>query len=85
MDPQFWQNEYVSQEEMRREFKIAPSTEWRWNRLGIGPPRTYVGRKILFKTSDLRAWLERESKRRERKLNRRRPPSRQRAKHEAAD
>lgn len=58
------EGEYASKAEGLRVLGISYVTEWRLNQRGIGPPRTYVGKKkFLFKVADLRAWLERQTSR----------------------
>lgn len=40
-----------------QELRIKPGTlnKWRW--LGRGPRYSYVGRTVIYKASDVRAWI----------------------------
>ena len=40
---------------------IVRRTLERWHSLRIGPPRVRVGRTVLYKVEDVRAWLEEQS------------------------
>jgi predicted DNA-binding transcriptional regulator AlpA len=39
---------------------VKVKTMYHYNTTGIGPKRYKVGRKVCYKESDLRAWMERE-------------------------
>jgi hypothetical protein len=49
--------EFLTREELAAELRRSPRTLDRWEVLGIGPPRTHVGRQILYKRSSLLRWL----------------------------
>jgi hypothetical protein len=49
--------EFLTKEELAAELRRNPRTLDRWEALGIGPPRTHVGRKILYRRASLQKWL----------------------------
>ncbi len=51
-------DDYQSREELAEELDKSPRTIDRWLRLGEGPPVTRVGRKVMFRRSSTRAWLQ---------------------------
>lgn len=61
---------YVGPDELCRQLGKTSRTLARWHERGIGPPRVRVGRLILYKVEDLRAWLEGHKERREQKGHR---------------
>jgi hypothetical protein len=50
-------SEFLTKEELAAELRRNPRTLDRWATLGIGPPRTHVGRKIHFRRSSVQKWL----------------------------
>jgi hypothetical protein len=40
-------------------FRIRPSTLYAWKYRGEGPPAIKVGRELLYRESDVIAWLDR--------------------------
>ena len=50
-------SEFLTREELAAELGRNPRTLYRWDVLGIGPPRTLVGRKILYRRASVHAWL----------------------------
>jgi hypothetical protein len=50
-------DEYFDDNECAAELDVAPITLARWRREKKGPPVTYMGRRILYKKSSVRAWL----------------------------
>ena len=48
---------YQTPEALSGELRISPRTLDRWHRLGEGPPRCKVGRKVLYRRSSVAAWL----------------------------
>jgi hypothetical protein len=50
-------SEFLTKEELAAELAVNPRTLDRWDVLGIGPPRTCVGRKVLYRRMSLRRWL----------------------------
>jgi len=49
--------EFLTKEELAAELRRNPRTLDRWEALGMGPPRTYVGRKILYRRTSVQNWL----------------------------
>jgi hypothetical protein len=49
--------EFLTKEELAAELRRNPRTLDRWEVLGIGPPRTHVGRKILYRRASVQKWL----------------------------
>jgi hypothetical protein len=49
--------EFLTREELAAELGRNPRTLDRWDVLGMGPPRTLVGRKVLYRRSSLLKWL----------------------------
>jgi hypothetical protein len=49
--------EFLTREELAAELGRNPRTLDRWDVLGIGPPRTLVGRKILYRRMSVQRWL----------------------------
>ena len=47
--------EFMTTEELAAELKRR--TLDRWDALGIGPPRTRVGRTVLYRRSSVQKWL----------------------------
>jgi hypothetical protein len=41
--------EFLTKDELAAELRRNPRTLDRWDVLGMGPPRTFVGRKILYR------------------------------------
>jgi predicted DNA-binding transcriptional regulator AlpA len=48
---------YLRREELAKQFGLSPRTIDRWEALRIGPPRTSVGRTILYSVQSVREWL----------------------------
>ena len=48
---------YQTPEALSGELRISPRTLDRWHRLGEGPPRCKVGRRVLYRRSSVAAWL----------------------------
>jgi hypothetical protein len=49
--------EFLTKEQLAAELGRNPRTLDRWNALGTGPPRTLVGRKVLYRQTSVRKWL----------------------------
>lgn len=49
--------EFLTKEELAVELRRNPRTLDRWDVLGMGPPRTFVGRKILYRRASVQKWL----------------------------
>jgi hypothetical protein len=50
-------SEFVTREELADDLGKHPRTLDRWNALGIGPPRTKIGRNVLYRRSSIQKWL----------------------------
>ena len=50
-------SEFLTKEQLAAELGRNVRTLDRWAALGIGPPRTYVGRKTLYKRPSAVRWL----------------------------
>jgi hypothetical protein len=55
--------EYLTREELASELRRNPRTLDRWEVLGMGPPRTLVGRQVLYRRSSLLKWLAAQEQR----------------------
>lgn len=49
--------DYLTLAEMAHELDVSERTLARWHGLRIGPPRTVVGRKVLYHAPAARAWM----------------------------
>jgi hypothetical protein len=50
-------SEFLTKEELAAELRRNPRTLDRWDALGVGPPRTHVGRKVLYRRVSVQKWL----------------------------
>jgi hypothetical protein len=50
-------SEFLTKEELAAELRRNPRTLDRWDVLGIGPPRTCVGREVLYRRTSVQKWL----------------------------
>ena len=50
-------SEFFTKEELAAELRRNPRTLDRWEVLGMGPPRTHVGRKVLYRRASVQKWL----------------------------
>jgi hypothetical protein len=50
-------SEFLTKEQLAEELACNPRTLDRWETLRQGPPRTHVGRKILYRRSSVHRWL----------------------------
>ena len=55
--------EYLTREQLASELRRNPRTLDRWEVLGMGPPRTLVGRQVLYRRSSLLRWLAAQEQR----------------------
>jgi len=49
--------DYFDTAELAAELGVTPLTVVRWRLAKKGPPITYLGRRILYKKSSVKAWL----------------------------
>lgn len=49
--------EYMSRDELAEELSKCSRTLDRWSSLGIGPPRTVIGKKVLYRRQAVVEWL----------------------------
>ena len=50
-------SEFLTKEELAAELRRNPRTLDRWAVLGMGPPRTRIGRKVLYRRTSVQKWL----------------------------
>ena len=50
-------SEFLTKEELAVELRRNPRTLDRWDVLGMGPPRTHVGRQVLYRRASVQKWL----------------------------
>ncbi len=50
-------SEFLTKEELAAELRRNTRTLDRWQVLGMGPPRTLVGRKVLYRRASVERWL----------------------------
>jgi tagatose-1,6-bisphosphate aldolase non-catalytic subunit AgaZ/GatZ len=50
-------SEFLTKEELAEQLRRNPRTLDRWAILGMGPPRTHVGRKVLYRRASVQKWL----------------------------
>jgi hypothetical protein len=50
-------SEFLTKEELAAELRRNPRTIDRWDTLGIGPPRTHLGRQVLYRRASVQKWL----------------------------
>jgi len=50
-------SEFLTKAELATELRRNPRTIDRWDVLGTGPPRTRVGRKVLYRRASVMRWL----------------------------
>ena len=48
---------FLTKEELAAELQRNPRTLDRWEALGMGPPRTLVGRQVLYRRASVQKWL----------------------------
>ena len=48
---------YDTEAECARGINKSPRTLQRWHRLGIGPPRTLIGKTVAYRRDGVRDWL----------------------------
>ncbi len=56
-------SEFLTKEELAAELRRNARTLDRWDVLGMGPPRTRVGRKVLYRRASVQKWLGAQERR----------------------
>jgi hypothetical protein len=54
--------EYIGKEQLAAELQRSPRTLDRWEALGSGPPRTCIGRTVLYRRGSVMQWLAAQEK-----------------------
>jgi hypothetical protein len=55
---------YLYPDELSTQLRKSPRTLLRWHVLGIGPPRTEIGKTVVYRIADVQAWLAENVERR---------------------
>jgi hypothetical protein len=50
-------SDFLTKQELASELQRSPRTLDRWEVLGIGPPRTLIGRTALYRRTSAQKWL----------------------------
>lgn len=50
-------SEFLTKEELAAELRRNVRTLDRWDALGLGPPRTCIGRTVLYRQASVQKWL----------------------------
>jgi phage terminase Nu1 subunit (DNA packaging protein) len=50
-------SEFLTKEQLAAELRRNVRTLDRWETLGIGPPRTHIGRTVLYQRASVVKWL----------------------------
>jgi hypothetical protein len=50
-------SEFLTKEQLAAELRRDVRTLDRWEALGIGPPRTFIGRTVLYRRGGVLKWL----------------------------
>jgi hypothetical protein len=56
-------SEFLTKEELAAELRRNPRTLDRWDVLGMGPPRTHVGRQVFYRRASVQKWLAAQEQR----------------------
>jgi predicted DNA-binding transcriptional regulator AlpA len=49
---------YLTRSELAAELGVSERTIWRWDNARVGPPRTTLGRRILYRREGVTKWLK---------------------------
>jgi Helix-turn-helix domain len=49
--------DFLTRGEAAAELRVCERTLDRWHALGIGPPRTRIGRTVLYRRASLQNWI----------------------------
>lgn len=52
--------EYSTTAEVAAQLRRSPETVRYWRHIGYGPPSFKVGRRVLYRKSDVQTWLDDE-------------------------
>ena len=55
---------YLFPDELSTQLRKSPRTLLRWHVLGIGPPRTKIGKTVVYRIAGVQAWLAENVERR---------------------
>jgi phage terminase Nu1 subunit (DNA packaging protein) len=58
-------SDFLTKQELAAELGREMRTLDRWDALGIGPPRTCVGRKVLYRRASVQRWLAAQERHRD--------------------
>jgi hypothetical protein len=58
-------SDFLTKQELAAELGREMRTLDRWDALGIGPPRTRVGRKVLYRRASVQRWLAAQERHRD--------------------
>jgi phage terminase Nu1 subunit (DNA packaging protein) len=58
-------SDFLTKRELAFELGRKMRTLDRWDTLGIGPPRTRVGRKVLYRRASVQRWLAAQERHRD--------------------
>lgn len=53
-----WSSKYIDTNPAAKILHVSPRTLIRWRDLRKGPPFIKAGRRVLYRVSDIEAWLE---------------------------
>jgi hypothetical protein len=51
-------NDYLDDSGLAEELRVSIRTVWRWRAERKGPPCTRLGKKVLYRRSTVKQWLE---------------------------
>jgi hypothetical protein len=63
-DPARILSEFLAKEKLAAELGRNVRTLDRWDALRMGPPRTHVGRKVLYRRASVQKWLAAQERQR---------------------
>ena len=49
---------YMTTDEVAAQFRTSPATVRYWRHTGYGPRGIKVGRRVLYRESDVQAWID---------------------------
>jgi predicted DNA-binding transcriptional regulator AlpA len=48
---------YLTRPELAAELGVSERTIWRWDNARVGPPRTALGRRVIYRREGVTQWL----------------------------